>query len=42
MYCANSLQLDPEQAQLVKARFDEAGIAFMTEFPAGTPRPRSG
>lgn len=33
VYCANSLQLDPEQAQLVKARVDDAGIAFMTEFP---------
>jgi predicted dehydrogenase len=33
VYCANSLQLDPEQAKLVKLRVDEAGIAFMTEFP---------
>jgi predicted dehydrogenase len=33
VYCANSLQLDPEQAKLVKHRVDEAGIAFMTEFP---------
>jgi len=33
VYCANSLQLDPEQAKLVKQRVDEAGIAFMTEFP---------
>lgn len=33
IYCANSLQLDPEQSQLVKQRVDEAGIAFMTEFP---------
>jgi predicted dehydrogenase len=33
VYCANSLQLDPDQAKLVKHRVDEAGIAFMTEFP---------
>ncbi len=33
VYCANSLQLDPEQSRLVKQRVDEAGIAFMTEFP---------
>ncbi|MCE9605571.1 MAG: Gfo/Idh/MocA family oxidoreductase [Planctomycetia bacterium] len=33
IYCVNSLQLDPEQAQLVKQRVDESGVAFMTEFP---------
>lgn len=33
VYCANSLQLDPQQARVVKQRVDEAGIAFMTEFP---------
>lgn len=33
IYCANSLQLDPEQALEIKQRVDESGIAFMTEFP---------
>lgn len=33
VYCTNALQLDREQARLVKQRVDEAGIAFMPEFP---------
>jgi predicted dehydrogenase len=33
VYCASNLQLDREHARLVKQRVDEAGIAFMSEFP---------
>lgn len=33
VYCTNALQLDREQARHVKQRVDEAGIAFMPEFP---------
>lgn len=33
VYCTSNLQLDREQARLIKQRVDEAGIAFMSEFP---------
>lgn len=33
VYCATSLDMDLAQAQYVKSRVEEAGIAFMTEFP---------
>jgi predicted dehydrogenase len=33
IYCANNLQLNRDEAKLVKQRVDEAGIAFMSEFP---------
>lgn len=33
VYCAASLQLTLEEAELLKARIREAGVAFMAEFP---------
>jgi predicted dehydrogenase len=33
VYCANSLTLERDQALQMKQRVDEAGIAFMSEFP---------
>ena len=33
VYCAAALDMTPEQAQEVKTRVEEAGIAFMSEFP---------
>ena len=33
IYCAASMELDLEEAELVKQRVEEAGIAFMAEFP---------
>lgn len=33
VYCAVALDLDPEQARSVKARVEQAGIAFMAELP---------
>jgi len=33
VYCAAGLDLDPEQAAAVKRTVEEAGIAFMAEFP---------
>jgi predicted dehydrogenase len=33
VYCAAGLDMEPEEAQLVKQRVEEAGIAFMAEFP---------
>jgi predicted dehydrogenase len=33
VYCAAGLDLDPEEAQAVKRRVEESGIAFMAEFP---------
>jgi predicted dehydrogenase len=33
VYCAAGLDLDPEEAKLVKRRVEQAGIAFMAEFP---------
>ena len=33
VYCAAGLDLEPEEAQLVKERVQQAGIAFVAEFP---------
>ncbi len=33
VYCAAGLDLEPDQAQLVKQRVEETGIAFVAEFP---------
>ncbi len=33
VYCSYGLSLDPDEAQMLKRRVDEAGIAFMAEFP---------
>ena len=33
VYCAAGMELDLEEAELVKQRVEEAGIAFMAEFP---------
>ncbi len=33
VYCAAGLDLDPDEAQLIKRRVEEAGIAFVAEFP---------
>ena len=33
VYCAAGLDLEPEEAQAVKRRVEESGIAFMAEFP---------
>lgn len=33
VYCATSLEIDLEEARRVKQRVEEAGIAFMSEFP---------
>ena len=33
VYCGAGLDLGPEEAEKVKARVEEAGIAFMAEFP---------
>jgi predicted dehydrogenase len=33
VYCAGEMELDLEEAKLVKERVEEAGIAFMAEFP---------
>ncbi len=33
VYCAAGLDLEPEEAGLVKQRVEQAGIAFMAEFP---------
>ncbi|HYW79753.1 MAG TPA: Gfo/Idh/MocA family oxidoreductase [Thermoguttaceae bacterium] len=33
VYCAAGLDLEPDEAQLVKQRVEQAGIAFMVEFP---------
>ena len=33
VYCAAGLDLEPEEAQTVKHRVEESGIAFMAEFP---------
>lgn len=33
VYCASGLDLDLEEARLVKRRVEESGIAFMAEFP---------
>ena len=33
VYCANGLDFDAEEAQQVKQRVEQAGIAFMAEFP---------
>jgi predicted dehydrogenase len=36
VYCAAALDIDPERAKLVKARVENAGVAFMAEFPRRT------
>ena len=33
VYCAAGLELEAEEAELIKRRVEEAGIAFMAEFP---------
>jgi predicted dehydrogenase len=33
VYCAAGLDLDPDEAQQIKRRVEEAGIAFVAEFP---------
>jgi predicted dehydrogenase len=33
VYCAAGLDLEPEEARRIKARVEEAGIAFVAEFP---------
>jgi predicted dehydrogenase len=33
IYCANTLEMDLTQAQLVRQRVERAGVAFMTELP---------
>jgi predicted dehydrogenase len=33
VYCAAGLDLEPDEAQRIKARVEEAGIAFVAEFP---------
>ncbi|KKL17369.1 hypothetical protein LCGC14_2486250, partial [marine sediment metagenome] len=33
IYCAGGLDLEPEDAELVKRRVEQAGVAFMAEFP---------
>jgi len=33
VYCADALELDPEQARLIKGRVERSGVAFMAEFP---------
>jgi len=33
VYCAAGLDLDPDEAQLIRRRVEEAGIAFVAEFP---------
>lgn len=33
VYCADALELDPEQARYVKERVERSGVAFMAEFP---------
>lgn len=33
VYCASGLDFTPDEAQLVKRRVDDSGIAFMAEFP---------
>ena len=33
IYCATGLDLEPEEAQRIKCRVEQAGIAFMAEFP---------
>ncbi|OHB80747.1 MAG: dehydrogenase, partial [Planctomycetes bacterium RBG_16_64_10] len=33
IYCAVALELDPDQARSIKARVEQAGIAFMAELP---------
>lgn len=33
VYCATSLELDLEEARRVKQRVEQAGVAFMSEFP---------
>jgi len=33
VYCAAGLDLEPDEAQLVKQRVEKAGIAFVAEFP---------
>lgn len=33
IYCANALELDLAQARDVRARVEQAGVAFITEFP---------
>ena len=36
VYCAAALDIDPQRAKLVKARVENAGVAFMAEFPRRT------
>jgi len=33
VYCAAGLELDPQEAQKIKCRVEESGIAFVAEFP---------
>ena len=33
IYCAAALDIDPEQARLIKERVEASGVAFMAEFP---------
>ncbi len=33
VYCAAALDMEPEQAALIRQRVEESGIAFMAEFP---------
>ncbi|MCA9264445.1 MAG: Gfo/Idh/MocA family oxidoreductase [Planctomycetales bacterium] len=33
VYCAAAIDLDPDQALIVKRRVEDAGVAFMAEFP---------
>jgi predicted dehydrogenase len=33
IYCAAAMDLDPEEARRIKTRVEDAGIAFMAEFP---------
>ena len=33
VYCAAGMDLEPEEAAAVKRRVEEAGVAFMAEFP---------
>lgn len=33
VYCASALDMEPEQARLLRQRVEQSGIAFMVEFP---------
>ncbi len=42
VYCAAGLDLEPDEAQRIKRRVEEAGIAFVAEFPRRQAPPRCG